>query len=324
MKAIIYKKYGPPEVLQLQEVPKPYPADNEILIHIKATTVNTGDCELRGFKFTMPKIFLPLMRLAFGVFKPRKSIPGFQFSGIVESVGKKVTRFKTGDAVFGITGLRLGSFAEYVCLPASYAITLKPDNLSFAEAAALPMAVDGLHFLRKAQLQKGEKLLILGAGGSIGTFALQIANHWGAEVTCVDSSAKLDMLRLAGAAFVMDYTQEDFTRNGCKYDVIFDVVGTSPYKESLRSLNYNGRYIIANVRKVSTIFNAYVSSLTSDKKVILELAKHTIQDLDYLKKLSTEGALKPVIDKLFPLEETVEAHRYVESGMKKGNIVITI
>jgi len=324
MKAFITPKYGSPDVLQLKEVKKPHPKEFEVLIKIHATSVNLGDCELRSFSFPSPPIFRFLLRAMFGIFKPRKPIQGMLLAGVVEAVGKNVTLFQKGDNVFGTTSLKLGAFAEYVCLPEKYPLVTKPENLSFAEVTPLLMAMEGLHFLRRGDVKKGDKVLINGAGGSIGTYAVQIAKHFEAEVTAVDCAEKLEILSSIGADFVIDYLSEDFTENGKKYDVIFDVIGLSSFNKSLKSLKPNGRYLLANIRKMSTVFKGIWVSRFTDKKVVMALADYKIEDLKFLKQLAESGRVKSVIDKIYLFEKLAEAHRYVETGRKKGNVIITI
>jgi NADPH:quinone reductase-like Zn-dependent oxidoreductase len=243
MKAIVLTKFGPPDVLQLQEVAKPTPKDKEVLIRIYATTVTAGDCELRRLKAPLA-LRLPI-RIFVGLIRPRPIILGQELAGEIEAVGKEVTRFRRGDQVFGWSGLRLGAYAEYTCLPEDGVLAIKPSTMTYEEAAALPVGgLDAVYFMRKGNIQPGQKVLINGAGGSIGTFAIQLAKYFGADVTAVDSTGKLDMLRSIGADHVIDYTQEDFTKNGETYDVIFDVVGKSSFSRSVRLLTHNGRYLL--------------------------------------------------------------------------------
>lgn len=326
MNAVVWKAYGPPEVLQFQEIEKPTPKDNEVLIKIHAATVTAGDCEARRMKFPL-WVALP-MRVYVGVIKPtRMVILGQELAGEIEAVGKDVKQFKVGDAVFGTTGFQFGAYAEYICLPAESeagVLAIKPANMTYDEAAAVPTGgLEALHFLRQGNLQSGERLLINGAGGSIGTFAVQLARHFGAEVTAVDSASKLDMLRSIGADHVIDYAQQDFTRNGESYDVIFDIVGKSSFSRSLRSLRENGRYLIANPR-LSIFVRSLLSAKGSGKKVIFTPAGRDPQDLIFLKEMVEAGKLKTIIDRRYPLEKTAEAHRYVETGQKAGNVIITL
>lgn len=326
MKAIIWTKYGAPDGLQLEEVEKPDLADNDVLIKIQATTVITGDCEMRSLKFP---IWLSLpMRLYTGLIKPsRVRILGQELAGEIEAVGKNVTRFKPGDRVFGTTGFRFGAYAEYASLPAESGesvLTIIPDNMSYEEATTLPTGgLESLHFLRQANIQPGQKLLINGAGGSIGTFAVQLGKYYGAEVTAVDSTEKLEMLSSIGADHVIDYTQDDFATSGETYDVIFDVVGINSFSRSIKALKENGIYLPGNPR-LSDMFRSPWISNTSDKTVIIGSATRRIEDLNFIKELAETGKIKPVIDRQYPLEETAEAHRYVESGQKQGSVVIII
>jgi NADPH:quinone reductase-like Zn-dependent oxidoreductase len=327
MKAIVCTKWGSPDGLQLREVEKPTPKEDEVLIRIVATTVTAGDCELRSLKF--PLLLQLLMRIGFGFRGPRKKILGQELAGEIESVGKGVKRFKEGDQVFAHTGFGMGAYAEYICLPEeSEAIkgllAIKPANMTYEEAAAVPLGgLEALHYLRKGNIQSGQKVLINGAGGSIGTFAIQLAKYFGAEVTGVDSTGKLDMMRSIGADHVIDYTQEDFTKSGQTYDVIFDVVGKSSFSGSMRSLKQNGRYLIANPGRSHKV-QGRRTSRRSSKKVISGNASYRPEDLIFLKELIEEGKIKAVIDRRYPLEQIAEAHRYVETGHKKGNVVITV
>jgi len=328
VKAIVWTKYGPPEVLQLREVEKPTPKDGEVLIKIHATTVTAGDCEMRSLNFPIYLSFP--MRLWRGFLKPREnSIMGTELAGEIEAVGKDVKRLKEGDQVFGSAGMNFGANAEYICLPEEPGemeggVAIMPANMTYEEAATVPFGGrDALHFLRKAYIQRGDKILINGAGGSIGTFAIQLAKHFGAEVTAIDSAAKLDMLRSIGADHVVDYTKEDFTNSGEVYDVIFDVVGTISFSSSSRSITPNGTYLLANPIRGQMI-RGPLARMTSSKKVIMETASGTIDDLIYLRELIEAGKIKTVIDRTYPLEQIAEAHRYVEKGGKLGNVVITV
>ena len=326
MKAVVTTKYGPPEVLEIQEVEKPAPKDNEVLIKIYASTVTAGDCEMRSLD--LPLGYQLVMRMGFGVRAPRRKIPGSEVAGEIEAIGKDVKQLKVGDKVFGSAGMGFGANAEYICLPETPGemeggVAIKPANMTYEEAATVPFGGrDSLHFLRLGNIQSGQKILINGAGGSIGVFAIQLAKHFGAEVTAVDSTAKLDMLRSLGADHVVDYTKEDFTTTGEIYDVIFDVVGKISFSHSAKSIKQDGTYLLAN--PISQMVQALWTRMTSSRKVIMETASGTIADLVYLRRLIEEGKIGTVIDKSFPLEEIVEAHRYVEKGGKLGNVVITV
>ena len=327
MKAIVWTEYGPPDVLQLKEVEKPAPKDNEVLIRIVATTVTAGDCEMRSLSGAL-WYRLPL-RIYVGLKKPtRITILGMELAGEIESVGRDVKLFKEGDQVFAATGfVGMGACAEYICLPEEPeegALAIKPANMTYDEAAAVPVGgLEALHFLRQGNIQSGQRVLINGAGGTIGTFAVQLAKHFGAEVTGVDSTGKLDMLRSIGADQVVDYTQEDFTKSGETYDFVLDVVGKSSFSGSIRSLKQNGIYLIANPG-LSQMVRGRWTSMTTTKKVIFGAASPKTEDLLFLKELIEAGKIKSVIDRRYPLEQTAEAHRYVEKGGKKGHVVITV
>jgi NADPH:quinone reductase-like Zn-dependent oxidoreductase len=327
MQAVVWTRYGPPDVLELRELEKPTPKEDEVLIRIHATTVTAGDCEMRSLRFP---IYLRLaMRLWRGVLRPRKnSIMGTELAGEIEAVGQGVRRFGAGDQVFGSAGMGFGTNAEYICLPAEPGemegtLAEKPANMTYEEAATVPFGGrDALHFLRQGNIQGGQKILINGAGGSIGTFAVQLAKQFGAEVTAVDSTPKLDMLRSIGADHVVDYTREDFTANGKIYDVIFDVVGKMSLSRSKRSVKQDGTYLLANPTK--QMGQALWTRMTSSITVIMGTASATTADLVYLKELVEAGRIKTVIDRCYPLEQIAEAHRYVETGQKQGNVVITM
>ena len=325
MKAILCTAYGPPEVLELREIEKPIPRNNEVLIRICATTVTAADCEIRRFEFP-GWIWLPL-RLWFGLRRPRRPVLGQELAGDVESAGSDVKRFVPGDRVFASSGIGLGAHAEYICLaeePEGGAIAKIPANLSYEEAATLPYGGrEALQFLRKADIQPGQKVLINGAGGSFGTFAVQLAKLFGAEVTAVDSTEKLDMLRSIGADHVIDYTRQSFTDSGEIYDVIFDVLGKSSFVPTVKALGPNGRYLLSNPRLSQLVRGLWVSK-TTGKKVIFGAAAGTSEDLAYLGDLVAAGKLRSIIDRSYPLERMAEAHRYVESGQKKGNVIITV
>ena len=322
MKAIVYERYGPPDVLQLKEVKKPTPKDNEVLIRIHATTVTSGDCRVRSLH--MPVGFGLIARLVLGVSRPRQSILGSELAGKVESVGKDVNKFKIGDEVFAFTGARLGCHAEYKCMPADGAVALRPANLSFDVAAAISSCgTTALDFLRRGKLQSGEKIVINGASGGVGTAAVQLAKHFGADVTGVCSTANMQLVRSLGANHVIDYTKQDFTENGETYDIIVDTAGTVPFSRSKASLKDRGRLLLV-LSGLPDILQMPWVSMTSSKKVIAGPAAGRAEDLRFLAELAEAGEFKPVIDRRYPLEQIAEAHRYVDTGRKKGNVIITL
>lgn len=301
MKAIICTKYGPPNVLQLQNVETPKPKKNEVLVKIHATSVSTGDCRIRGFN--SPLLFWIPMRIILGFRKPRKPILGVELSGEIEDIGTDVTQLKKGDQVFALTELNLGGYAEYTCVHESGLIALKPTNVTYEEAAVIPFGgTSALHFLRKGQIKKGQRVLIYGASGSVGTAAIQLAKYFGATVTAICSSSNFDLVTTLGADNVIDYMKEDFTKRGEHYDIIFDAVGK--YKKSLctDALMPNGKYVSVNGM----------------------MAKVSKEDMNLLKQLAETEKLKPVIDRTYRLEEIAEAHIYVEKGHKKGNVSIIL
>ena len=320
MKASVITKYGSPDVIQIKEVAQPRPKDNEVLIKNHATVVGQADCAFRkGDPF--------IIKLVFGLKKPRFSIGGSVIAGEIEAVGNDVKTFKKGDQVVGWSGLRLGAYAEYTCLPEDGVLAIKPFNMTYEEAASLPVGgLEAVYFLRRGNIQDGQKVLINGAGGSIGTFAVQLARYFGADVTAVDSTGKLDMLRSIGADRVIDYTQEDFTKSGETYDVIFDVIGKASFSRSVRLLTPNGRYLMGNPR-LSQMVRGRWTSRRSSKQVIAwnaRAASEYTEDFKFLNELIEAGQIHSVIDRCYPLEQTAEAHRYVEAGHKKGNVVITV
>lgn len=326
MKAVIWTNYGPPEVLALREVEKPTPEDTQVLIKIQCATVFAGDAEMRALK--LPILIRIPLRLYAGFSKPKRiTILGQEMAGEIEAVGNDVRDFKPGDPVFGTTGFTMGGYAEYICLDGragEAVLAIKPRNMTFAEAAAVPVGgLEALHFMRKADLRAGSKILINGAGGSIGTFAIQLAKNAGAIVTAVDSAQKLEILRAIGADHVIDYATQDFTKNGETYDVILDVVGKSSFSASLKSLNENGRYLLANPG-VSQMLRGLFPFLYGGKQVIIGPANRKTQDLIALRELIEADKLKTVIDRMYPLDQVVEAHRYVDSGQKTGNVILEI
>lgn len=328
MKAIVCTKYGPPEVLHLKEVEKPVPKDNEVLIRIVATTVTAVDCELRRFNKFPLWIWLP-GRIGLGITAPRQKILGHELSGEIESVGKDVKLYRKGDQVFAATGNSYGAHAEYKCLPEDGSMAAKPSNITYEEAAAVPYGgVTALHFLRKANIQNGKQVLINGAGGSIGTFAVQLARYFGAEVTGVCSTANLKLVKSLGAEKVIDYTRDDFTKTDLTYDIIFDVVAKSSFFQCKGSLKPGGIYL-ATIPLLSVMLQMLWTSIFGRKRVIFAAAgfapSSTIaENLVFLKELIEAGKIKPVIDRCYPLAQMIEAHSYVEKGHKKGNVVITV
>jgi NADPH:quinone reductase-like Zn-dependent oxidoreductase len=321
MKAIVCSKYGPPDVLQLKEVEKPSPKDNEILIKTYATTVTAGDSEIRGSK--LPFVLKIFIRLFMGIRKPRKTL-GQELAGEIEAVGKNVRQFEIGDQILAHTGFSFGGYAEYDCLPEKGMIVKKPANISYGEAAAIPTGGLAALLLRKAKIRSGQKVLIYGASGSIGTFALQLAKYYGAEVTAVGSPISLELLLSLGADKVIDYTTDDFTQNGETYDVIFDTLGKSSPSRSIKSLKEKGLFLSANPG-FSLMFRGLWTAMTSSKKVLLEGGgDDKVEDLVFLKDLVKNGKIKMVIDKNYSLDQIVEAHQYVDEGQKIGNVVINV
>jgi NADPH:quinone reductase-like Zn-dependent oxidoreductase len=325
MRAFVWTRYGPPSGLELQELAKPSPKPTELLIRIRATTVTAGDAEIRSSK--VPKfLWLPL-RLYMGLTRPRRRILGQELAGEVESVGRDVKGFGRGDQVLATTGFRFGAYAEYVCLPEKSSdgvVGLKPANLTYEEAAAVPTGgLEALHLLKSGRLQTGTRILINGAGGSIGTFAVQLAKYYRTEVTGVDSLEKLDMLRSIGADQVIDFAEEDFTRKGQVYDVILDVTGRTPLSRILRSLKPNGRCLLANPRLSDMVRGLWISK-TSHRRVVFGASNERADELRVLTELIETGNLRPVIDRIYPFEKIPEAHSYVDGGHKKGNVAITV
>jgi NADPH:quinone reductase-like Zn-dependent oxidoreductase len=319
MKAIVCTRYGSPEVLKLQEIEKPVPRSNEVLIRICASTVTMGDCEIRTL--TLPGWTKLPLRLIMGYRKPRRYIPGMELSGIVESVGKNVTALKKGDAVFGSSGMRFGANAEYICRRAS-ALAIKPPDVSFADAATIVVGgINAFHFLKRASIKPGQKVLIIGGGGSIGTYGILLAKMYGAQVTAVDSTSKFDSLLSLGADHVIDYTREDFSQNGVKYDVILDTVYQSSFNKCIDALSPDGCYLMANTDPLRMLRGVWVEK-TTKKRIVCALAAERLEDLNHLAELIASSRLKPFIDKVFPLEKVADAHAYVEAGLKRGCVVI--
>jgi 2-desacetyl-2-hydroxyethyl bacteriochlorophyllide A dehydrogenase len=330
MKAIVYTEYGSPDVLHLKEVEKPTPEDNEVLIRVHATPVNIGDIWARNFsaispgKFSMPMpLWLPA-RIAMGFSKPNKHILGSEFAGDIEAVGKDVNGFKAGDAVFGYRAMNFGANAEYLCMPGDGLVALKPANMTYEEAACVPYgALTALSLLRKVNVQPGQKVLINGASGSIGSYAVQLAKYYGADVTGVCSTLRVELVKALGADRVIDYTREDFTQGGETYDVIFDIMGKGSFSRCKRVLKPNGRYLLASF-KMKQLFQMMWTSKMSSQKVICALSSESRQDLLLVKELVEAGKLKAIIDRCYPLEQAAEAHRYVEAGHKTGSVVIVL
>ena len=323
MKAIIYTRYGGPEVLAAAEVEKPVPKDHEVLVKVTATTVTAGDRRVRSLD--VPPGFKTLSRLIFGIFRPKQPILGTELSGVVESAGSKVTGFGVGDPVFAYSDSKMGAHAEYICLPEDGAIALKPVNLGFGEAAALSFGgATALNFFRRGGgLKRGEKVLVNGASGAVGTAAIQLARHFGAAVSGVCSTRNVGLVESLGASKVIDYTKEDFTKNGETYDVIVDTAGTAPFSRCKKSLKRGGR-LLKVLGTMPDMLQAPFISLISDKKVVAGPASGNQKDLRFLAELTRKGEYSPVIDRRFPFEEMAEAHRYVDTGRKRGNVVVTV
>jgi len=330
MKAITFTEFGSPDVLHIKEIAKPIPKDNEILIRVHATAVNVGDLWARNFKAITPAKFsmpFPLWfpsRLYFGISKPKINILGSEFAGKVDEVGKDVTKFKKDDQVFGYRGQSMGANAEYLVVPENSSVALKPANMSYEEAATISYgSLTALSLLRKVNIQPGQKVLINGASGGIGSAAVQLAKHYGAEVTGVCGTPRMEFVKAIGADKVIDYTKEDFTKNGETYDLIFDIMNKTSFAKCKTSLTPNGIYLLASF-KMKQVGQMLWTSITGGKKVICGMAMEKPEDIVTVKELIEAGKIKTIIDKRFSMNQAAEAHRYVENGSKKGNVVITL
>ncbi len=321
MKAFIATQYGPPEVFRQADVKKPIPGDNEVLVKIQTATVTMGDCEIR--RFNIPILFWLPLRLYIGLLKPRLNILGQEFSGIVEDVGKNVTRFRKGDEVFGSSDMRHGAYAEYTVAPADY-VMHKPSTMSLEEAATLPLGgLNALFFLNKVRIAPGQKALIIGAGGSIGVIAVQLMKMLRAEVTAVDTTRKLQMLKTLGADHVIDFTTEDFAQRKVEYDYIFDIAGKSTFLPGVKCLKRDGTFIMANLHPLQ-ILHGFWLSVTTKIKIVMGAAPYTLATLKQIRDLAEEGKIRAVIDRRFPLNHVADAHKYVEEGHKAGNVVLSV
>ena len=322
MKAIQCTKYGKPEVLKIVNIDKPIPKDNEVLIKNYATTVTVADCRVRGFD--VPASFWLPARLALGFFKPRKSVLGGELSGVIESIGKNVTKFKVGDKVFAFTSHNFGAYSEYVCAKETDCIVLKPKNLNFEQSAVLSFGgTTALHFLRKGKVTQGDKVLIYGASGSVGTYAVQLAKHFGAEVTGVCSATNVELVKNLGADKVIDYLSSDWTNCNEKFDVFFDVVGKHNESKAISMIKPQGRYIHTVATPLAEII-IKLKLLTTKIKFIGGSFKASCEQMTYIKQLAEEGFIKPVIDRYYKFDEIAIAHEYVDRGHKKGNVTIRI
>jgi NADPH:quinone reductase-like Zn-dependent oxidoreductase len=324
MKAVLHTAYGPPGELQLKEVEKPVPNDDQVLVRIHATTVTSSDCNVRNLTFAPNWSLLP-MRMQFGLRKPKIERLGIDLAGEVEAVGKGVSRFKPGDPVFGRPDPALGTHAEYICIAEQGVLAMKPAKLTWEEAACLPLAANtALYFIRDlGNIQTGQRVLINGASGGIGTFAVQLAKYYGAHVTGVCSTSNVEMVKSLGADRVIDYTQEDFAKGGATYDVVLDAVGKSSYSRCKNALKSDGLYL-ATLPTIAIVFQTIWTSMVGGKRVKFGDARGKAENLRFLGDLADAGKLRAVIDRRYPLEQIVEAFRYVERGHKKGNVVITV
>jgi NADPH:quinone reductase-like Zn-dependent oxidoreductase len=324
VKAIVHTAYGPPDELQLQEVEKPVPKEDEVLIKIHATTVTTTDCNVRNMTF-LPPLLGFAMRMQFGFLKPNPKTLGIELAGEIEATGKDVTRFKIGDQVFGTPEPEFGAHAEYICIPENGVLTKKPANMSYEEAATVTLGGHtALYFIRdQVKIEAGQKVLIIGASGAVGTFAVQLAKFYGAEVTGVCSTSNLELVKSLGADQVIDYTKEDFTKSGQTYDVIFDAVNKSSFLRCKSSLKENGIYLLT-MPSPTFLLHTLWASIAGNKRIKNGSREAELEDLIFFTELIEAGKLKTVIGRTYPLDETAEAFRYVETGHKKGNVVITV
>jgi NADPH:quinone reductase-like Zn-dependent oxidoreductase len=322
MKAIVCHKYGPPEVLQLKELEKPRPKDSEVLIKVYSTTVTSGDSRVRSLR--VPKGFALIMRLLLGISKPRQPVLGSELAGVVEAVGSNVTNFNQGDTVFAFSDMGMGCHAEYKCMPASGRVLRKPATLSFDEAAALSFGgVTALDYLRRANVRPGDQLLVNGASGCVGTAVVQLARHFGAEITGVCSEPNHALVTALGADHVIDYRTADFTQNGKTYDVIVDAVGNLSFSRVKHALTDTGRLLLM-VADLPDMLKALWTSIASQQKIIVGPASVRLEDLHFLASLAEKGQFRPVIDRCYPLDQCVDAHRYVDSGRKKGSVCLVL
>lgn len=331
MKAILYTEYGDPEVLKLKEVENPFPKEKEVLIRVRAVSVNAGDLMARNYKnispkeFNMPMLLWLLAKFSFGLRKPKIQVLGNSFSGEIESTGKEVQQFKKSEPIFGFTGEKMGAYAEFICMPENGCLALMPSNMTFEEASIVPYgALMAINLLKKANIQKGQKVLIVGASGGIGSAAVQLAKqYFGAAVTGVCGTQRMAFVKNLGADSVINYEKEDFTKNGETYDLILDILGKGTFSTYKKSLKQNGIYLLASF-KTPKILQMFWTSIAGKKKVVCAFAMPTPTDLIFIKQLVEEGKIKSIIDKSFPLEQTAEAHRYIESRSKMGDVVITV
>jgi NADPH:quinone reductase-like Zn-dependent oxidoreductase len=323
MKAIVYREYGDPGVLHMDDVEKPVPAKDQVLIKVHAVEATKADCEMRSFNFAVSWFWLPL-RIGLGLRKPRNPVLGIYFAGVVEATGGNASDFKKGERVFGATGLRMGAYAEYLCIAESSTMATMPGNMTFAEAAAVPLGgFNALHYMRKARIRRGDKVLVNGAGASIGTFAVQIAKAMGADVTAVDSGIKETMLRAIGADHFIDYAHSDFTKRGDTYDVIFSMVAGTRYSSCVRALKPNGRYVMANP-KFSDMLRSPFTTRFSDKTVLFAFAGETEEELLELRRMIEAGEITSTVDRVYPMEAAAEAHTRVETEQRLGTVVISV